>query len=202
MGFHPLKFRLRHDGSLLLADFSSVTTDGIITTLPLTVKAALSFGDGGGVEMEQPLPYYRQCFVCGETRLGRLGVRFKKVDNTVRATFTPTEKHVGYPGIVHGGIITALLDEAMVWAVFAVSGQFAVSAELTVRFLKPLAPGQTVHIVGYVVRQRRHLWEVASEIQDENAVVYARAWGRMVTASSEQMQEWQSALQPKGTSQP
>ncbi len=149
--------------------------------------------------MEQPLPYYRQCFVCGEPRLGRLGVRFKKVNNTVRATFTPTEKHVGYPGIVHGGILTALLDEAMVWAVFAASGQFAVSVELTVRFLKPLVPGQTVHIVGYVVRQRRQIWEVASEIQDENAVVYARAWGRFMAASSEQTKEWQSELQTKPT---
>ncbi|MFA0731948.1 MAG: hypothetical protein LKKZDAJK_001693 [Candidatus Fervidibacter sp.] len=154
--------------------------------------------------MEQPLPYYRQCFVCGEPRLGRLGVRFKKrADNTVEATFTPTEKHVGYPGIVHGGIITALLDEAMVWTVFASSGQLAVSAELTVRFLKPLEPGQTVRIIGYVTRQRhRRLWEVASEIQDENAVVYARAWGRMVAVAPEQMEEWQSALQTKGTSQP
>jgi uncharacterized protein (TIGR00369 family) len=144
---------------------------------------------------EQMLPYYRQCFVCGETRLGRLGVRFKVVNGTVRATFTPTEKHVGFPGIVHGGIITALLDEAMVWAIYAATGQFALSAEITVRFLKPLPVGQTVEIVGYLVRKQRRIWEVASEIHDEQAIIYARAWGRFVPAPSEESEQWQSALQ-------
>lgn len=144
------------------------------------------------------LPYYRQCFVCGETRLGRLGVRFKVVDKTVRATFTPTEKHVGFPGIVHGGIITALLDEAMVWAIYAETGQFALSAEITVRFLKPLPVGHTVEVVGYLVRKQKIL-EAASEIQDEQAIIYARAWGRFVPAPSEENEQWLSSLQPAKT---
>jgi len=148
---------------------------------------------------EQLLPYYKQCFVCGEARLGRLGVRFRVVNGTVRATFTPTEKHVGFPDIVHGGIITALLDEAMVWAIYAATGQFALSAEITVRFLKPLPVGQTVEVVGYLVRRQKRIFEVASEIQDEQAVIYARAWGRFVPAPSEENEQWLSALQQAKT---
>ncbi|MCS7266052.1 MAG: PaaI family thioesterase [Armatimonadetes bacterium] len=144
---------------------------------------------------EQILPYYRNCFVCGEARLGRLGVRFKIDDGKVKASFTPTEKHVGFPGIVHGGIITALLDEAMVWAIYAETGQFALSAEITVRFIKPLSVGQSIEIVGYVVRRQRKIWEVASEIHDEQAIVYARAWGRFVAAKPEENENWQNALQ-------
>ncbi len=143
---------------------------------------------------EQMLPYYKQCFVCGETRLGRLGVRFKIANRTVKATFTPTEKHVGFPGIVHGGIITALLDEAMVWAIYAATGQFALSTEITVRFRKPLPVGQTIEIVGYLVRRKGHSWEVVSEIQDKQAVVYARAWGRFIPAPSEESEQWLSVL--------
>jgi len=148
---------------------------------------------------EQLLPYYKQCFVCGEARLGRLGVRFRVVNGTVRATFTPTEKHVGFPDIVHGGIITALLDEAMVWAIYAATGQFALSAEITVRFLKPLPVGQTVEVVGYLVRRQKRIFEVASEIQDEQAVIYARAWGRFVPAPSEENEQWLNALQQAKT---
>ncbi|MCS7192912.1 MAG: PaaI family thioesterase [Armatimonadetes bacterium] len=148
---------------------------------------------------EQFLPYYRQCFVCGDARLGRLGVRFKIVDKKVKATFTPTEKHVGFPGIVHGGIIMALLDEAMVWAIYAETGQFALSAEITVRFLKPLPTGQTIEVIGYLVRKRKWIWEVASEIQDEQAVVYARAWGQFVVAPSEVNEQWKEALQQTKT---
>lgn len=144
---------------------------------------------------ERMLPYYKNCFVCGERRLGSLGVRFRFVDGTVRATFTPTEKHVGFPSIVHGGIIAALLDEAMVWAIYAATGQFALSAEIAVRFLKPLLVGQTVEIVGYLVRRRRRVLEVASEIHDEQAIIYARAWGRFMFAPSEENEQWLSALQ-------
>ncbi len=144
---------------------------------------------------EQMLPYYRQCFVCGETRLGRLGVRFRVVNGMVRASFTPTEKHVGFPNIVHGGIITALLDEAMAWAAFAATGQFALSAEITVRFLKPLPVGQTVEVVGYFIRRHHRFLELGSEIQDEQAIIYARAWGRFVLAPREDTERWLSALQ-------
>ncbi len=144
---------------------------------------------------EQLLPYYRQCFVCGEERLGRLGVRFRIADKKVKATFTPTEKHIGFPDIVHGGIVTALLDEAMVWAIYAETGKFALSAEITVRFVKPLPVGQTVEVVSYVVRKQRRIWEVTSEIHDEQAIVYARAWGRFVLAPPEANEQWQSALQ-------
>lgn len=144
---------------------------------------------------EQLLPYYRQCFVCGETRLGRLGVRFRFAEGKVKATFTPTEKHVGFPGIVHGGIITALLDEAMVWAIYAETGKFALSSEITVRFLKPLPVGQTVEVVGYLVRRQRRIWEVGSEIHDEQAIVYARAWGRFFPVTPEENEQWQNALQ-------
>lgn len=148
---------------------------------------------------EQMLPYYKQCFVCGETRLGRLGVRFKVVNGTVRAVFTPAEKHVGFPGIVHGGIITALLDEAMVWAIYATTGQFALSNEITVRFIRPLPVGQTVEVVGYLIRRQKRIMEVASEIHDEQAIIYARAWGRFFLAPDEKNEEWLSALQQAKT---
>ncbi|MCS7186096.1 MAG: PaaI family thioesterase [Armatimonadetes bacterium] len=148
---------------------------------------------------EQVLPYYKHCFVCGETRLGRLGLRFKVVNGIVRATFTPTEKHVGFPGVVHVGIITALLDEAMLWAIYATTGQFALSQEITVRFLKPLPVGRKVLVIGYLVRRQRKLFEVASELQDEQAVVYARSWGRFVPASAEENEQWLNALQPAKT---
>jgi len=55
-------------------------------------------------------------------------------------------------------------------------------------------PGQAVEIVGYLVRRQRKVLEIASEIHDENAIVYARAWGRFVPAPAEMNEQWQSAL--------
>ncbi len=144
---------------------------------------------------ERALPYYRQCFVCGEARSGRLGVRFKVVNGMVKGVFIPSEKHVGFPGIVHGGILAALLDEAMAWAVYAQTGLFGLSVEITVRFFKPLPPGRKVEVVGFVLRRKHRFLEVTSEIQGEDAVIYARAWGRFLLAPKETSDQWSEALQ-------
>lgn len=151
---------------------------------------------GEMAKSEKALPYFKQCFVCGETRSGRLGVRFKVINGVVKATFTPTEKHAGFPGIVHSGTIAALLDEAMVWAIYATTGRFALTYEIYIRFLKPLPVGHVVTVIGYLNNKRRkRMLNAVSEIQDNQAVIYARAWGKFLIAPTEESEKWREALQ-------
>ncbi|MCS7225291.1 MAG: PaaI family thioesterase [Armatimonadetes bacterium] len=140
--------------------------------------------------MTDELPFYPKCFVCGDKRRGSLGLRFRREDEKVVSQFVLLEKHMGYPGIVHGGILAAILDEAMAWAVFVKDGHFAVSAEIKVRYTKPLPPGQPVRVLAYVVNQRRNIYEVAGEISDDSGVVYARAWGRSILAPPDYNRHW------------
>lgn len=95
------------------------------------------------------------CFICGKAN--PIGL---KVDFTVDAealkisgVFTPRREHEGYRGILHGGLVSALLDEAMVKLLWEV-GIPSVSASLEVRLAKPAKVGEPLHISGWVDSQR------------------------------------------------
>lgn len=78
------------------------------------------------------------CLLCGpENPLG-LRLQFRvEADGSVVGDVPPMPALQSYPGTLHGGVISSVLDAAMVHALFA-EGIVAVTAELTVRFLSPV----------------------------------------------------------------
>ncbi len=84
------------------------------------------------------------CFVCEPRNDAGLRIPFEHDDETdvVRATFTLDDRFSGAPTYVHGGVVLAVLDEAMSWATIAVGGVFAVTSESTTRFLRPVRVGR------------------------------------------------------------
>ncbi|HKI68805.1 MAG TPA: PaaI family thioesterase, partial [Verrucomicrobiae bacterium] len=97
------------------------------------------------------LPHTRSCFVCGESNPVGLKLRFHTDGRIVETRFTPRPEHVGFRQVVHGGIIATLLDEIMVWACAVPTKKFAFCAELNVRFVHPIPPGEEVLAVGELV---------------------------------------------------
>lgn len=73
----------------------------------------------------------------------------------VTAKFRPCPEHIGFKGVVHGGITATVLDEIMVWACVVATKKFAYCAELNVRYLKPLAPDLEVTVTSELVADRR-----------------------------------------------
>src|SRR3954469_25742322 len=102
------------------------------------------------------LPHTHSCFVCGESNASGLKLRFIAEDGRVRTQFTAKPEHIGFKDTVHGGIIATLLDEIMVWACAVQTRRFAFCAELNVRFLKPLQPGQVSTVLAELVENRRN----------------------------------------------
>ena len=83
------------------------------------------------------------------------------------AQWTPGFAWQGFEGIIHGGIVSTVLDEAMAKAA-AVFARKAVTAEMTVRFRLPVQPGQELAIRGWVVElTRRRIRTEASIAYDE-----------------------------------
>ena len=88
------------------------------------------------------------CFACGEDNPISLGLKFKETSpNIVEAEFIALKNHQGFDGIMHGGLVATLLDEAMAYAV-GVKGIKAYTAELNIRFKKALKIGEKVIIKG------------------------------------------------------
>src|SRR5437773_12543515 len=72
-----------------------------------------------------------RCFVCGQDNPIGLKLKFSRVGEGVWAEFTPSDLHAGYEGLVHGGILAALIDDAMA-NVWAANGREAVTAKIEV----------------------------------------------------------------------
>jgi acyl-coenzyme A thioesterase PaaI-like protein len=102
-----------------------------------------------------------QCFVCGvENPLG-LHLQFYQVaPGEVTAEFTPLESYQGYPGVLHGGIAAAALDETAGRALMGIfPPRFMFTARLEVKYRKNIPLGQSLSLVGRVVRDRGRLAE-------------------------------------------
>jgi len=131
------------------------------------------------------LPEFPNCFVCGQKNPRGLKVQFNLEGKEARACFVPDETLAGYKNRVHGGIISALLDEALIWASFASTRQFGMTAELTVRFKKPLLSGTSCKITGYLTDHTKRVWSAEAKIEDQNGNMLAKAQGKIIPMSTD-----------------
>ena len=121
-----------------------------------------------------------RCYVCGKDNRAGLQAAFAvdTVGRTISGLFTPRTEHEGWEGIVHGGIVAALLDEAMV-KLAAHLGIPAVSAEITVKFKAPAAVGDQLSITGKIVKETRRLIEAEATVT-RGLVVIGEARGKLL----------------------
>ena len=124
-----------------------------------------------------------RCYVCGKKNRSGLAVDFviDKESRSIQAGFTPSDAHQGFEGIVHGGILSALLDEAMAKLAFGL-GIPAVTAEMTVKFKSPVAPGEEITVSGRLVQETGRLIRAEAKIE-RGPVVIAEATGKLLRTS-------------------
>jgi uncharacterized protein (TIGR00369 family) len=113
--------------------------------------------------MDMQLQDDGNCFVCGKNNPCGLKLSFNLSDGKITSEFTPSSLHEGYKNITHGGIITALLDEAMIQAALA-QGMSPVTAEINVRFKKPLIAGQRSHVEAEIINKSTRLIEARARL--------------------------------------
>ena len=114
------------------------------------------------------------CFGCGKANPIGLKLKFSRDGDAVRAEFTPTENHQGWPGFVHGGVINTLLDEAMAYPAYY-RGLYCVTAKMETRFKSAAAPGQRLLISSHISEMREKVVHIKAEITLEDGTVIAQA---------------------------
>lgn len=119
------------------------------------------------------------CFACGPSNKSGLGLKFRVDGQTCSATAETTLDHRfnGWKGFAHGGIVSTLLDETMIYACGS-TGWLSVTAEITVRFLRPVPTGVPITVTGYMVEDRGRFYSTRGEITREGEVL-ATATGKM-----------------------
>jgi uncharacterized protein (TIGR00369 family) len=125
-------------------------------------------------------PNSRMCAVCGLENDLSLKTEFFELENgELAALFTPTEQHQGYPGRLHGGFATAVLDELIGRAMNVNAGEesWSVTAEITVKFLKAVPVGRRTRAVARITKRGGRVFEGSGEIllEDGSPAVEARA---------------------------
>lgn len=106
------------------------------------------------------------CFVCEPRNAGGLQIPFHHdvEREAVVATFTLTDQFSGAPSYAHGGVTLAILDEAMAWATIAIGGKFAVTAETTTRFVRPVLVGKTYTVEARLITQTDEQIDAIAEV--------------------------------------
>ena len=137
---------------------------------------------------------YGLCFACGPRNPYGLKLHMEREGDRVVAKFTAAEEYQGYPGFLHGGITTALLDEVMSRVSIVTYNRWSITAGIDVHFRKPVFIGQEVTVIAEHVETNRRMVTAKSELLLPDGTAAARATGRFFFVPDERLAEMTSAF--------
>jgi uncharacterized protein (TIGR00369 family) len=123
-----------------------------------------------------------RCFACGKAN--RQGLRLPIVEKPdgVEIDYVVPEGYAGWQGIVHGGIVATILDELLAWACNR-TGRSMLTAEMTVRFRRPVRTGRPIHGIGRIAEDRGRLILAEARLLDQSGQLLAEASGKLMRAA-------------------
>ena len=151
-------------------------------------------------------PNSRMCLVCGLKNPFGLHTSFFELDNKeLLAVFEPREEHQSYPGRLHGGIISTILDETIGRAIMVHSETevWGVTVDLQVRFKKPVPLDEELRILSRITKNSSRVFEGTGELLLADGTVAAEAHGKYLKIPLEKIadfdvdhQEWKVVEMP------
>jgi acyl-coenzyme A thioesterase PaaI-like protein len=149
--------------------------------------------------MPQRQPSSRSCFVCGRDNPVGLKVKWDQYPDAgeLRGRVTIPEHFNGYPGVAHGGIVSAILDETAGRTIL-IDGGFSdlmVTAKLEVGFRLPTPTGVPLEVVGRLVRRSGTRAEAEAELRLPDGAVTARAAVLLARPPAEVAARWKAERQ-------
>ena len=124
------------------------------------------------------------CFGCGRNNPIGLKLNFTRDGDTIRAEFTPDKTHQGWPGLLHGGILGCLLDEAMSNIAYA-TGNTCLTASINIRLKQPIKVEVPLVITARITRHRKKLIETAGQVCLKDGTVVAESTAKQFIAENE-----------------
>ena len=125
------------------------------------------------------------CFGCGDQNPIGLGLGLQMEDGRLTAEFVPGDGHQGWPGTVHGGIITAMLYEVMENLAYH-QGVLTMMKSMETRFRRPASTGRKIVATSWLAEQTGRNMSVSASLADEEGTVIAEGTAILVVLSQEQ----------------
>lgn len=122
-------------------------------------------------------PNSDDCFICGRHNPHGLYMRFyDNGENEVVSYYSVPDAYQSYPGVVHGGIVTAMLDEVVARVAFIGDPhKFMMSVKLEVKFRQPVPTRTPLTILGRIVKLRGRLGQAVGEVLLPDTTIAAEA---------------------------
>lgn len=130
--------------------------------------------------MALPVENDRHCFCCGPDNEHGLHLAITyPAPGAAEAGLLVDPRYAGWKGITHGGLLSTVLDELMAHACIS-HGTKAVTAEMTVRFLKAVPVGSRVRVTGAVAGERGRVITTEGKLYDGEGTLAAEATARFI----------------------
>lgn len=133
------------------------------------------------------------CFVCGLRNNSGLQASFYETEHgELIALFTPGEEHQSYPGRLHGGIASTILDETIGRSILVGNKQevWGLTVELKVTYKKPIPLGVELKVIGRITEETSRVFHGTGEIVLPNGEIAATAVGKYVKAPLEKIADF------------
>lgn len=115
----------------------------------------------------RPVHRARECFVCGTDNPAGLELGLAWDGARTRAIYEPKVRHRGYGAVVHGGIVAAMLDEAICVALGEQLEAKVVTVDLAIGFRRPVFVGRPVLVEGWHTRSAGRFHYGAGHVVDQ-----------------------------------
>jgi uncharacterized protein (TIGR00369 family) len=133
------------------------------------------------------------CFVCGLGNGSGLNASFYETDQgELIATFVPREEHQSYPGRLHGGLASTILDETIGRAILVGNEKeiWGLTLELNLSYKKPIPLGVELKVVARITEQNSRFFEGTGEIILPSGEKAVTAWGKYLKAPLEKIADF------------
>jgi uncharacterized protein (TIGR00369 family) len=137
---------------------------------------------------------YSHCFVCGDKNDIGLKLDFFTKNGKARAEFTPTKNFEGYRNILHGGILSTLLDEVMIKSIIA-KEILTVTSQIEVKFKRPAIIGEKLIVEGEITGERGRLILTEGKVVKKDGTVVAEAKGKFFRAEGRIKEQLEKCLE-------
>lgn len=132
------------------------------------------------IKVARKQPNSIMCFACGLKNKSGIRASFYEMENDeLIALFNTTDEHQGYPGIVHGGISSMILDETIGRAILVKHDDiWGYTVELNVKYIKPVPLCEEVRVAARITKDDDRFFEGTGEILLKNGEVAVTGYGK------------------------
>jgi acyl-coenzyme A thioesterase PaaI-like protein len=135
---------------------------------------------------------YQRCFACGRRNPYGIHMVFRQEDNTIVSDFSPREEYQGFPGMLHGGIVAVVLDEALNrTSLLAEHPTWTMTGRLDIRYRRYVPYGPLLRVRAMLGMQRGRMVQASGKLTlaEDESVIFAEAQGSFMTLDAAALDE-------------